>query len=156
VCVVCPELCTGIDMAKKVVGYVKLQIIGGQATAAPPVGPALSQKGVNIAAFIKDFNSKTQKFLGAILPTVITVYSDKSFSFITKSSPTAVLLKQHAKLDKGSSTPGKGFVGSITPSQIQEIAKIKLEDLNCIDIEKAIKMVEGSARSMGLEVKEAS
>lgn len=140
-------------MAKKIVGLVKFQIVAGQATAAPPVGPALGQRGVNIAMFVKEFNARTQKIAGTILPTIVTVYSDKSFTFITKTPPASVLLKQAAKLQSGSKTPGKAVVGSVTEIQVEEIAKTKLPDLNCYDIETAKRLIKGSARSMGLEVK---
>ena len=140
-------------MAKKVVGLIKLQITAGQATAAPPIGPALGQRGVNIAMFVKEFNARTQKQLGTILPTVITVYSDKSFSFITKTPPASILLKQAAKVESGSKTPGKALAGSVTMKQVEEIAKLKLPDLNCYDIEAAKRLIAGSARSIGLEVK---
>lgn len=137
---------------KKVVGYIKLQIKGGQATAAPPVGPALGQRGVNIAMFVKEFNARTQKANGEVLPTIITVYADKSFSFITKTPPASNLLKKAAKLETAAKTPGKEVVGQVTEKQIEEIATIKLPDLNCYDIETAKKLIRGSARSMGLEV----
>lgn len=140
-------------MAKKVVGFIKLQIPAGKANPAPPIGPALGQRGVNIMAFCKEFNAKTQKQAGSILPTVITVYADKSFSFITKSPPASDLLKKAAKLEKGSQTPGKNVAGSVTMAQVREIAKTKLEDLNAYDEEAAVKIIAGSARSMGLEVK---
>ncbi len=141
-------------MAKKVVKLIKLQIKGGQATAAPPVGPALGQAGVNIAGFVKEFNARTQKQMGVVLPTVITVYSDKSFTFITKTPPASILLKQAAGLaDKeASKNPGKEVAGSVTEKQIEEIAKTKLPDLNCYDIETAKKLIKGSARSMGIVV----
>lgn len=139
-------------MAKKVVGFIKLQIPAGKANPAPPIGPALGQRGVNIMAFCKEFNAKTQKQIGSILPTVITVYADKSFSFITKSPPASDLLKKAAKLDKGSQTPGKASCGTITMAQIKEVAKTKMEDLNAYDIEAAAKIIAGSARSMGLTV----
>jgi large subunit ribosomal protein L11 len=140
-------------MAKKIVGLIKLQITAGQATAAPPVGPALGQRGVNIAMFIKEFNARTQKQAGTILPTVITVYSDKSFTFITKTPPASILLKKAAGLESASKTPGKTVCGSVTEKQVEEIAKTKLPDLNCYDIETAKNLIRGSARSMGLEVK---
>ncbi len=140
-------------MAKKITGLIKLQITAGQATAAPPIGPALGQRGVNIAMFVKEFNARTQKQTGTILPTIITVYSDKSFTFITKTPPAAILLKQAAKLQSGSKTPGKAVCGSVTEAQVEEIAKTKLPDLNCYDIETAKLLIKGSARSMGLEVK---
>lgn len=140
-------------MAKKVVGLIKLQITGGQATAAPPIGPALGQRGVNIAMFVKEFNARTTKQAGTILPTIITVYSDKSFTFITKTPPATVLLKQAAKIESGAKLSGKEVVGSVTDKQIEEIAKLKLPDLNCYDVEKAKMLIKGSARSMGLQVK---
>ena len=132
---------------------ILVQITAGQATAAPPIGPALGQRGVNSAMFVKEFNARTQKQAGTILPTVLTVYSDKSFTFITKTPPASVLLKQAAKLESGSKTPGKAVAGSVTEAQVVEIAKIKLPDLNCYDIETAAKLIKGSARSIGLEVK---
>lgn len=140
-------------MAKKVVGFIKLQIPAGKANPAPPIGPALGQRGVNIMAFCKDFNAKTQKQAGSVLPTVITVYADKSFSFITKSPPASDLLKKAAKLQKGSQTPGKAVAGSVTMDQVNEIVKVKMKDLNAYDEEAAAKIILGSARSMGLEVK---
>lgn len=140
-------------MAKKVVGYIKLQIPAGKANPAPPVGPALGQRGVNIMAFTKEFNARTQKQIGSILPTVITVYADKSFSFITKSPPASDLLKKAAKIPKGSQTPGKATCGTISPDLVREIAKEKMKDLNCYDEEAAMRIIAGSARSMGLEVK---
>lgn len=140
-------------MAKKIVGLIKLQIEAGKATAAPPIGPALGQRGVNIAMFVKEFNARTQKQAGTILPTVLTVYSDKSFTFITKTPPAAILLKQAAKIASGSKTPGKAVCGSVTEADIEAIAKTKLPDLNCYDVEAAKSMIRGSARSMGLEVK---
>lgn len=139
-------------MAKKVVKLIKLQIKGGQATAAPPVGPALGQAGVNIAGFVKEFNARTAKQMGVVLPTVITVYSDKSFTFITKTPPASVLLKQAAKLESASKTPGKAIAGSVTEKHVEEIAKVKFPDLNCYDIETAKKLIRGSARSMGIAV----
>jgi large subunit ribosomal protein L11 len=142
----------GYTMAKKVVKLIKLQIKGGQATAAPPVGPALGQAGVNIAGFVKEFNARTQKQMGVVLPTVITVYSDKSFTFITKTPPASILLKQAAKLESASKTPGKAVAGNVTDKQVEEIAKIKLPDLNCYDLETAKKLIAGSAKSMGITV----
>lgn len=139
-------------MAKKVVGQVKLQIPGGQATPSPPVGPALGQHGVNIAEFCKAFNARTQKQPGTITPVVITIYSDRSFTFITKTPPASVLLKQTLNLPKGSATPGRTRVGQVTQAQLEEIAKMKMEDLNANDIEAAKKIIAGTARSMGLEV----
>lgn len=140
-------------MAKKIVGYIKLQIPAGKANPAPPVGPALGQRGVNIMAFTKEFNARTQKQIGSILPTIITVYADKSFTFITKSPPASDLLKKAAKVEKGSQTPSKAVAGSVTQAQVKEIANIKLKDLNCYDEAAAMKIIAGSARSMGLEVK---
>jgi large subunit ribosomal protein L11 len=140
-------------VAKKVVGFIKLQIPAGKANPAPPIGPALGQRGVNIMAFCKEFNAKTQKQVGSILPTVITVFADKSFTFITKSPPASDLLKKAAKVEKASQTPGKAVAGSVTPAQVLEIARIKKDDLNAYDDEAAVKIIMGSARSMGLEVK---
>lgn len=140
-------------MAKKVVGFIKLQIPAGKANPAPPIGPALGQRGVNIMAFCKEFNAKTQKQAGSILPTVITVFADKSFTFITKSPPASDLLKKAAKVEKASQTPGKAIAGSVTMDQVREIAKTKKDDLNAYDEEAAVKIIMGSARSMGLEVK---
>ena len=139
-------------MAKKVTGYIKLQIPAGKANPAPPVGPALGQRGVNIMAFCKEFNARTQKQAGSVLPTVITVYADKSFSFITKSPPASDLLKKAAKIDKGSQTPGTATSGEVNRDQLLEIAKVKMADLNARDEEAAVKIIEGSARSMGLKV----
>ena len=141
-------------MAKKIIGFIKLQITAGQATAAPPIGPALGQRGVNIAMFVKEFNARTLKQVGTILPTVITVFSDKSFTFITKTPPASILLKQAAKLESGSKTPGKSVAGTVTDKQVEDIAKIKLPDLNCYDLETAKSLIRGSARSIGLEVKD--
>ena len=141
-------------MAKKVVGFIKLQIPAGKANPAPPIGPALGQRGVNIMAFCKEFNGKTQKQAGSILPTVITVYADKSFTFITKSPPASDLIKKAANIPKASQTPGSGpYVASLTKEQIAEIAKTKMPDLNAYDEEAAFKIIAGSARSMGIEVK---
>lgn len=140
-------------MAKKIVGFIKLQIPAGKANPAPPIGPALGQRGVNIMAFCKEFNAKTQKQVGSILPTVITVFADKSFSFITKSPPASDLLKKAAKLESGSKTPGTAVAGSVTLAQVKEIAKTKMEDLNAYEEDAAVKIILGSARSMGLEVK---
>jgi len=139
-------------VAKKVVGIVKLQIPAGNATPAPPVGPALGQAGVNIMEFCKAFNARTQSQSGLIIPAVITVYADKSFTFITKTPPAAVLLKKAAKLQKGSGEPNKNKIGRVTKSQVQEIAALKMPDLNANTVEMAEKMVEGTARSMGIEV----
>jgi large subunit ribosomal protein L11 len=140
-------------VAKKVVGFIKLQIPAGKANPAPPIGPALGQRGVNIMAFCKEFNAKTQKQAGSILPTVITVFADKSFTFITKSPPASDLLKKAAKVEKASQTPGKAVAGSVTMDQVREIAKTKKDDLNAYDEDAAVKIIMGSARSMGLEVK---
>ena len=141
-------------MAKKAVGFIKLQIPAGQATPAPPVGPALGQHGVNIMDFCKNFNAKTQKDSGLIIPVVITVYSDKSYSFITKTPPAAVLLKQMAKIAKGSPEPNKNKVAKLSMAQVKDIAKTKLPDLNCYDVDAAVKIIMGTARSMGVEVVE--
>ena len=142
-------------MAKKVSGFIKLQIPAGKANPAPPVGPALGQHGVNIMEFCKQFNAKTQPQAkdALIIPVVITVYSDKSFSFITKTPPVAVLLLKAAKLQKGSSVPNKQKVGKVTEAQVKEIAELKMKDLNSFSIESAMSQVKGTARSMGLEVK---
>ncbi len=139
-------------MAKKVVSLIKLQIPAGQATPSPPVGPALGQHGVNIMEFCKAFNAKTQGQEGMIIPAIITVYADRSFSFITKTSPAAILLKRAARIAKGSGEPNREKVGSVTKDQVREIAEIKLPDLNTDDIEKALKIIEGTARSMGIEL----
>ena len=137
---------------KKVAALVKLQVPGGQANPSPPVGPALGQHGVNIMEFCKAFNARTQNSKGTIIPVVITIYTDRSFSFITKTPPAAVLLKQAAKLEKGSGEPNRNKVGKVTRKQVREIAEIKLPDLNTEDVEMAMRMVEGSARSMGIDV----
>jgi len=139
-------------MAKKITGYVKLQIPAGQATPAPPVGTALGPQGVNIMDFCKAFNAKTAKEPGLIIPVIVTVYSDRSYSFITKTPPASVLLKKAAKLEKGSGVPNKNKVGKVTMKQVEEIAKLKMVDLNTPDLAAAIKTVEGTARSMGIEV----
>ena len=139
-------------MAKKVIGQIKLQIPGGQANPAPPVGPALGQAGVNIMDFCKAFNAKTQGDQGTIIPVVITVYADRSFSFITKTPPAAVLLKQAAGLAKGSGEPNREKVGKVTDAQVEEIAKTKQEDLNAASIEAAKRIIAGTARSMGIEI----
>ncbi len=141
-------------MAKKVLSTVKLQIPAGQANPSPPVGPALGQAGVNIMEFCKAFNAKTQEKQGLIIPVVITVYADRSFTFITKSPPAAVLLKKAAGLEKGSSEPNRDKVGTVTREQLKEIVEVKKEDLNANDIEAAMRMIEGTARSMGLLVSE--
>jgi large subunit ribosomal protein L11 len=140
-------------MAKKVIGNVKLQILAGKANPAPPVGPALGQHGVNIMEFCKAFNAKTATMGDLKIPVVITVYADRSFTFITKTPPAADLLKKAAGIDKGSAQPNRTKVGSVTKKQVEEIAQLKLADLNCSTVESAIKTVEGTARNMGLEVK---
>jgi large subunit ribosomal protein L11 len=137
---------------KKVVGQIKLQIPGGKATPAPPVGPALGQAGVNIMDFCKAFNAKTAKDEGLIIPVVITVYADRSYTFITKTPPVAVLIKRAVGIAKGSGEPNKNKVGKITPKQVEEIARMKLPDLNAETLEAAIQTVKGTARSMGVEV----
>ena len=139
-------------MAKKVTGFVKLQIPAGQATPAPPVGTALGPQGINIMAFVKEFNARTQKEAGTILPVEITIYADKSFTFITKTPPAAVLLKKEAGIEKGSGVPNRQKVGSVTRAQLRKIAELKLPDLNTEDVEAAMRMVAGAARSMGVEV----
>jgi len=139
-------------MAKKLTAMVKLQIPGGKANPSPPVGPALGQHGVNIMEFCKAFNARTQSANGTIIPVVISIYQDRSFTFITKTPPVAVLLKQAAKIVKGSGVPNKTKVGTVTKAQVTEIAKTKLPDLNTVDMDSAIRQVEGTARSMGLEV----
>ncbi len=139
-------------MAKKIAALVKLQIPAGQANPAPPVGPALGQRGVNIMEFCKAFNAKTQGGNGILTPVIITVYSDKSFTFITKTPPASTLLRMAAKIPKGSGVPNKDKVGRVTLDQVKEIAKNKMADLNAASLEAAIKMVEGTARSMGIEI----
>jgi len=139
-------------MAKKVTGYIKLQIPAGQATPAPPVGPALGQHGVNIMEFCKTFNARTAKEQGLIIPVVITVFSDRSFTFVTKTPPASILLLKAAGLQKGSGVPNKTKVGKVTRKQVEDIAKTKMPDLNAASLEAAIKTVEGTARSMGIEV----
>ena len=139
-------------MAKKIVGYVKLQIPAGSATPAPPVGPALGQHGVNIMDFCKQFNARTSDQPGMIIPVVITVYADRSFTFITKTPPAAVLLKKAAGLDSGSGEPNKKKVATLTYAQCEEIAKIKMPDLNAANLEAATSMIMGTARSMGIVV----
>ena len=139
-------------MAKKVTGFVKLQIPAGQATPAPPVGTALGPQGVNIMAFVKEFNARTAKESGTILPVEITIYADKSFTFITKTPPAAVLLKKEAGIEKGSGQPNRNKVGRVTRAQVRKIAELKLVDLNCDTVESAMAMVAGAARSMGVEV----
>jgi large subunit ribosomal protein L11 len=139
-------------MAKKITGYVKLQIPAGEATPAPPVGPALGQQGVNIMDFCKNFNARTASQKGLIIPVVITVFADRSYTFITKTPPASILLLKAAGIPKGSGTPNKEKVGKVTKGQVEEIAKTKLPDLNAADLPAAIKVVEGTARSMGIEV----
>jgi len=139
-------------MAKKIVGSIKLQVPAGQANPSPPIGPALGQQGVNIMEFCKAFNAKTAGQEGMIIPVVITVYQDHSFSFITKTPPASVLLKKAAKIAKGSADPKREKVGSVTRAQIEEIAKVKMVDLNAYDIASASKIIEGTARNMGIEV----
>lgn len=139
-------------MAKKIIGTVKLQVKGGQANPSPPIGPALGQHGVNIAEFCKAFNAKTQDQLGVVIPVVITIYADRSFSFITKTPPASVLLKQVAKVAKGSSQPNREKVGEVTRKQVEDIARVKFEDLNAYDLEGAVKIIEGTARSMGIKI----
>ena len=141
-------------MAKKVTGYIKLQIPAGKATPAPPVGPALGQHGVNIMQFTKEFNARTQEQAGLIIPVVITVYSDRSFSFITKTPPAAVLIKKACGLKSGSGVPNKTKVAKITKAQVREIAEMKMPDLNAASIEAAMSMIEGTCRSMGVTVVE--
>jgi large subunit ribosomal protein L11 len=139
-------------MAKKVVGEVKLQIPAGQATPSPPVGPALGQRGVNIMEFCKAFNARTQTQQGLLIPVIVTVYADRSFSFVTKTPPASVLIKKALGVEKGSGEPAKKIIGSITRAQIKEIATLKLSDLNAKDLEGAMRTVEGTARSMGITV----
>jgi large subunit ribosomal protein L11 len=139
-------------MAKKVVGFIKLQVPGGAANPAPPVGPALGQHGVNIMEFCKQFNARTQNQAGMIIPVEITVYADRSFTFVTKTPPAAVLLKKAAGLDKASAAPNKQQVGQVSRQQVREIAELKLPDLNAASVESAMRMIEGTARSMGLKV----
>jgi large subunit ribosomal protein L11 len=141
-------------MAKKITGYIKLQIPAGKATPAPPVGPALGQHGVNIMEFCKTFNARTQKDDGLIIPVVITVFSDRSFTFITKTPPAAILLLRAAGIPKGSGVPNKNKIGKVTHKQVEDIAKTKMPDLNAASLEAAVKTVEGTARSMGLEVQD--
>lgn len=141
-------------MAKKIVGYIKLQIPAGKANPAPPIGPALGQRGLNIMNFCKEFNAKTQKQMGSTLPTVITVYADKSFSFVTKQPTVSELILKAAKVAKGSSIPSKQVAATLTKAQLLAIAKQKMVDLNAYDEEAAMKIVAGSARSMGINVEE--
>ncbi len=139
-------------MAKEITGYIKLQIPAGQANPAPPVGPALGQHGVNIMEFCKAYNAATQSQAGMVVPVEITVYKDRSFSFITKSPPAAVLLKKAAGLAKGSGVPNRDKVGKVTRAQIEEIVEVKKDDLNAHDMDAAVRIIEGTARSMGIEV----
>ena len=139
-------------MAKKIIGSVKLQVKGGQANPSPPIGPALGQHGVNIAEFCKAFNARTQDQMGTVIPVIITIYADRTFSFITKTPPASVLLKQAAKIAKGSSEPNKEKVGNVTKKQVEEIAKLKFEDLNAYNLEGAVRIIEGTARSMGITI----
>lgn len=139
-------------MAKEIIGKIKIQAKGGQATPAPPIGPALGQHGVNIGQFVSQFNERTKELNGMIVPVEITVYKDKSFSFIVKSPPAAELLKQAASLAKGSGVPNKEKVGKVTRQQVEAIAKTKLNDLNAFDVEQASKIIAGTARSMGIEI----
>ena len=143
-------------MAKKILGYIKLQVPAGAATPSPPIGPALGQRGVNIMGFCKEFNARTEKEQkGTPLPTVITVYQDKSFTFVTKTPPATYYLKQAARLQSGAHNPGRETVGRVTRTQLREIAEKKMKDLNAHDVEQAAKIIEGSARSMGLQIVEA-
>ena len=141
-------------MAKEIVGYVKLQIKGGQANPAPPVGPALGQRGINIMEFCKAFNEKTKSLMGKPIPVVITVYKDKKFDFVIKSPPVSYYIKEAAKLKGGSKEPGRVIVGSITTKQAEKIAQEKMKDLNAFDLKEATKIICGSAKSMGIEVKD--
>ena len=139
-------------MAKKITGYIKLQIPAGKATPAPPVGPALGQHGVNIMEFCKTFNARTAKDQGLIIPVVITVFSDRTFTFITKTPPASILLLKAAGIQKGSGVPNKTKIGKVTRKQVEEIARLKMPDLNAASVEAAMKTVEGTARSMGMEI----
>ena len=139
-------------MAKKIDGYIKLTVPAGKANPAPPIGPALGQKGVNIMEFCKAFNAKTQEQMGYIIPVVITVYADRSFSFITKTPPAATLLLKALKLDKGSPVPNRDKVAKVTRAQLEEIAKVKMPDLNAMTVDAAVNIIAGTARSMGIEV----
>ena len=141
-------------MAKEISGYVKLQIKGGQANPAPPVGPALGQRGINIMEFCKTFNEKTKSFMGKPIPVVITVYKDKKFDFVIKTPPASYFIKEAAKLKGGSKEPGRVIVGTITKKQAEKIAQEKMKDLNAHSIKEAVKLISGSARSMGVEVKD--
>ena len=141
-------------MARKVIGYIKLQIPAGKATPAPPVGPALGQHGVNIMGFVKEFNERTARDAGLIIPVVITVYADRSFSFITKTPPAAVLLKKACNLENGSGRPNEEKVASVPREELRKIAELKMPDLNAVDIDAAISMIAGTARSMGITVED--
>jgi large subunit ribosomal protein L11 len=141
-------------MAKNVTGYIKLQIAAGKATPAPPVGPALGQHGVNIVQFTKEFNARTAEQMGMIIPVVITVYNDRSFSFICKTPPAAVLLKKACKIESGSAVPNKNKVAKISKAEVQKIAELKMPDLNAASLEAAMSMIAGTARSMGITVEE--
>ena len=141
-------------MAKRTIGMIKLQIKAGQANPSPPVGPALGQHGVNIMEFCKAFNSRTQEQQGMVIPVIITVYQDRSFSFITKTPPAAILLKKAAGIEKGSHNPSKEKQGKVTKQQVREIAELKMKDLNTTDVDAAMRIIEGTARSMGMEVLE--
>uniref|UniRef100_UPI00404A2CCC 50S ribosomal protein L11 n=1 Tax=Candidatus Pelagibacter sp. TaxID=2024849 RepID=UPI00404A2CCC len=141
-------------MAKEITGFIKLQIKGGQANPAPPVGPALGQRGINIMEFCKAFNEKTKSMMGKPVPVVITVYKDKKFDFKIKSPPASYFIKEAAKLKGGSKEPGRNIVASITRKQVEEIANQKMADLNALDLDQAVKIISGSARSMGIEVKD--
>jgi len=139
-------------MAKKITAQVKLQVTAGQANPAPPIGPALGQHGINIMEFCKQFNEQTASQTGTVLPVIITIYSDRSFSFITKTPPAAVLLKKALNVEKGSKEPNRSKVGEISKAQVEEIAKLKLKDLNARTVESAVKVIEGTARSMGVKI----
>jgi len=139
-------------VAKKVVGQIKLQIPGAQANPSPPVGPALGQRGVNIMEFCKAFNAQTQNLPGLVIPVIVTVYADRSFTFVTKSPPASVLLMKAAGIEKGSATPNKNKVGSVSRAQVEEIAKTKMKDLTAADLNAAVQTVTGTARSMGIEI----
>lgn len=143
-------------MAKEIAGYLKLQAKGGQANPAPPIGPALGSKGINIMEFCKQFNARTQDKMGQVVPALVTYYSDKSFDFVIKTAPTAVLLKDAAKAKKGSDQPNRVKVGSVTWDQVRTIAETKMPDLNCFTVESAMKMVAGSAANMGIRIKGAA
>lgn len=151
---VLPQYRRNINMAKKVTGMIKLQLPAGKATPAPPVGPALGQHGVNIMGFCKEFNAKTANQAGLIIPVVITVYQDRSFSFILKTPPAAVLIKKELGIESGSGVPNRTKVGKLTKDQIRKIAELKMPDLNAANIETAMSMIEGTARSMGVTVEE--